>query len=286
MVINTSKGLFQYTRLPFGISSAPGIFQRVIDNLLQGVPNVVSYFDDILITGASDEEHLAALEETLTRLENAGLRARKKKCVFMAPSVTYLGHKVSAEGVHPLPKKVEAITNAPSPTSVGELKAYLGLLTYYGRFLPNASTTLAPLYRLLKKDCPWKWKSEEEKAFKASKDLLTSSQLLVHFDPTLKLILACDASAYGVGAVLAHQMPDGSERPIAYASRTLTKAESNYSQLEKEGLACIFGVKKFRTYLFGHAFDLVTDHKPLLALLSEHKASLPQASACHPMSTP
>lgn len=126
-------------------------------------------------------------------------------------------------------RRLKPLRTHPVLRLVRELKAYLGLLTYYGRFLPNPSTILAPLYRLPKKDCPWQWKSEEEKAFKASKDLLTSSQLLVHFDPTLKLILACDASAYGVGAVLAHEMPDGSERPIAYASRTLTKAESNYS---------------------------------------------------------
>ena len=141
------------------------------------------------------------------------------------------------------------------------------------------STALAPLYRLLQKESKWQWNSEQENSFKASKELLTSSQLLVHFNPQLKVILACDASAYGVGAVLAHQMPDGSEKPVAYASRSLSKSERNYSQLEKEGLACVFGVKKFRQYLFGHPFELVTDHKPLLSLLSEHKASSPQASA-------
>ena len=140
------------------------------------------------------------------------------------------------------------------------------------------STVLAPLYRLLRKDVPWQWTNQEEKAFVASKDLLTSSQLLVHFDPKLKLILACDASAYGVGAVLAHQLPDGSERPIAYASRSLSQAERNYSQLEKEGLACVFGVKRFHTYVFGHTFELVTDHKPLLSLFSEAKASSSQVS--------
>ena len=279
VVINTHKGLFRYTRLPFGVSSAPGIFQRVIESIIQGIPGVVAYIDDILITGPTEREHLAALEEVLSRLKNAGLRARKEKCQFMVPSVTYLGYKISSEGIHPLPKKVAAIEEAPSPTCVMELKAYLGLLTYYGKFLPNVSTVLAPLHRLLRKDCAWQWTDEEERAFCASKDLLTSSKLLVHFDPKLELTLACDASAYGVGAVLAHRMPDGSEKPIAYASRTLSKAERNYSQLEKEGLACVFGVKRFHTYLFGHAFELVTDHKPLLALLSECKASSPQASA-------
>ena len=240
VVINTHKGLFSFTRLPFGISSAPGIFQRVIESLLQGIPGVIVYLDDILISGPIEGEHLAALDEVLTRLEKAGLRAREEKCQFLVPSVTYLGHTIGAEGIHPVPKKVEAIKKAPSPTNVTEFRAYLGLLTYYGKFLPNVSSVLAPLYKLLRNDYPWQWTAEEEKAFCASKELLISSQFLVHFNPTLKLMLACDASAYGVSAVLAHLMPDGSERPIAYASQTLSKAERNYSQLEKEGLACVF----------------------------------------------
>ena len=145
--------------------------------------------------------------------------------------------------------------------------------------MPNLSTVLAPLYRLLRKDVKWHWSSEEEKTFEVSKELLTSSKVLVHFNPKYKLVLACDASAYGVGAVLAHKFEDGSERPIGYASRSLAPAERNYSQLEKEGLACIFGVKRFHSYLYGHPFELITDHKPLLALIGEHRPTSPQASA-------
>ena len=173
------------------------------------------------------------------RLEKAGLRVRRDKYEFMVNSVTYLGHQIDPDGLHPLSDKVQAVKDAPSPRNVQELKAYLGLLTYYGKFLPDLSTVLAPLYKLLRKDTRWRWAEEEKQAFQASKDLLTSSRLLVHFDPQLKLILACDASSYGVGAVLAHQMPDGSEQPIGYLSRTLSKSEKNYSQLEKEALACI-----------------------------------------------
>ena len=279
VVINTHKGLFQYTRLPFGISSAPGIFQRVMESLLQGIKGVVVYLDDILITGASEEAHLQTLDEVLSRLEKAGLRVKGKKCEFMRPSVTYLGHRIDAAGLHPLQDKVQAIKEAPEPKSVTELKSYLGMLTYYGKFLPNLSSTLHPLHKLLKKDAPWSWTAEQRKAFAASKDLLTSTKFLAHFDPSHKLTLACDASAYGLGAVLAHKMPDVSEKPIGYASRTLTNAERNYSKLEKEGLSCIFGIKKFHDYLFGHAFELVTDHKPLLGLLKEDRATSPQASA-------
>lgn len=172
-------------------------------------------------------------------------------------------------------EKVKAIKEAPSPRNIHELKAYLGLLNYYSKFLPNLSQKLRPLYQLLKADQLWRW----TKTFKASKDLLLSSQLLVHYDSTKELILACDASQYGIGAVLAHRLADGTEQPIGYVSRTLSRAEQNYSQIEKEGLACVFGVKRFHAYLYGRHFTLVTDHKPLLSLLGASKAIPPQASA-------
>ena len=146
VVINTHKGLFCYTQLPFGISSAPGIFQRVIESLLQGIEGVIAYLDDILITGNSEEAHLKALEEVLSRLERAGLRVKRSKCTFMCPSVTYLGHKIDAEGLHNLADRVTALVDAPAPTSMGRLKSYLGMLSYYSKFLPNLSSTLHPLY--------------------------------------------------------------------------------------------------------------------------------------------
>ena len=279
MVINTHKGLFRYTRLPYGVASAPGIFQRVMESLLQGIPGVTVYIDDILISSATEEEHLKALEEVLRRLAQVGLRVKKPKCKFMVPSVEYLGYRIDAAGLHPIADKVQAVVDVRTPTNVTELRSFLGLLTYYGKFLPNLSTLLAPLYKLLRKGVSWQWGNAQDGAFRKSKKLLSSSPLLCHFDSKLPLTLACDASAYGIGAVLAHRLPDGSEKPIAYASRTLNAAERNYSQLEKEGLSCIFGVKRFYAYLFGHHFELVTDHKPLLGLFGEHKPTSPQASA-------
>ena len=280
LVINTHKGLFQYTRLPFGVSSAPGIFQKIMESLLHGIPGVLVYVDDILISRATDAEHLESLEEVLKRLTAAGLRAKRHKCKFMAPHVEFLGHLIDEEkGIHPLPEKIRAIQQAPTPTNLTELKSYLGLISYYGKFLPNLSTHLAPLYKLLNKKVLWNWTSEQESAFQKSKEMLTSKQLLTHYNPQLPLVLACDASAYGVGAVLAHLMPDGTEKPIAYASRTLNSAERNYSQIEKEGLSCVFGVKKFYAYLFGRKFTLITDHRPLLSLLSGQKPTSVQASA-------
>ena len=153
VVINTHKGLFKYTRLPFGISSAPGIFQRVMESLLQGIPRVVVYLDDILITGTTDKEHIQALNEVLTRLEKVGLRVKKEKCAFMVKSIKYLGYRIDSEGLHPLKEKVSAITEAPAPKNVGELKAYLGLLTYYSKFLPNRSTALVPPLPTIEEEC-------------------------------------------------------------------------------------------------------------------------------------
>ena len=278
VVINTHRGLFQYNRLPFGVSSAPGVFQRVMESLLNGIPHVVVYLDDILVTGPTEAEHLAALEEVLKRLQAAGLLLKREKCTFMAPSVIYLGHKIDAQGLHPIPEKVKAVQEAPKPNNVTELKSYLGLLSYYSKFLPNLSAVLAPLYKLLRQREPWQWKEPQDKAFTESKKLLLSSQVLVHFDPTLSIHLACDASDYGLGAVLSHVMPDGSEKPIGFVSRMLSDTEKKYSQIEREALACVVGVTRFHSYLWGHHFTLQTDHKPLLYLFKESKA-IPQQAA-------
>ena len=254
VVVNTTKGLFQYNRLPFGISSAPGIFQRVMENLLCRIPKVVVYLDDILITGSDNAEHLEHLSEVLSRMLQAGLRLRKDKCEFMSTSVVYLGHRIDAQGLHPITDKVAAIKFAPTPQNCTALRAYLGLLNYYNKFMPNLSTELASLYKLLQKGTPWHWGPNKDKAFKNSKQLLLSSQLLVHFDPSKEIALCCDASAYGIGAVLAHRTVDGVEQPIGFVSCMLTRAEQNYSQIEKEALSCIFGIKRFHTYLYAHRF--------------------------------
>ena len=165
-VINTHRGLFCYNLLPFGISSAPGIFQRTMESLLRGMERVVVYLDDVLVTGRTEEEHLATLDEVLRRMREAGLRLRRDKCMFLAPSVIYLGHRIDAQGLHPVADKLQAITEVPSPHNVSELKSYLGPLTYYAKFLPNLSTTLALLYKLLKAEMWWKWGTKQERASK------------------------------------------------------------------------------------------------------------------------
>ena len=239
--INTHKGLFRYNRLPFGVASAPAIFQCTMDSLLQDLPYVCIYLDDILTTGPTDETHTKMLNEVLCRLNDAGVRLKWEKCFFMLPAVGYLGHRISASGLQLTDGKIKALKDAPVP-HVSQLKSFLGLLNYYGKFIPKLST-LFTLHRLLQKKSTWTWGPEQQGVFDCVKRILTSDSVLAHYNPSKPLILAC-ASPYGVGAVLSHKLYNGTERPIAYASRSLGPAEKK-SQLDKEGLAIIFSVRRF-----------------------------------------
>ena len=275
VVINTHRGLFQYNRLPFGVSSAPAIFQRSMETLLQGIKGVSVFIDDILISAATHEEHLQILEEVLKRLTEANLRLNRSKCFFLKPHLEHLGHIIDAQGRHPTEEKTRAIREAPRPTNVTELRSFLGIVNYYSKFLPNLSTHLSPLYTLLKRTTKWDWGTPQEEAFQRAKEALQANTLLVHYDPNKPMVLACDASQYGIGAVLSHIMEDSQERPIMYTSRTLNPAEKNYSQLEKEALAIVSAVKKFHNFLYGRHFTIQSDHKPLSFLFHEEKG-IPQ----------
>ncbi|XP_059413408.1 uncharacterized protein K02A2.6-like [Carassius carassius] len=279
LTITTHKGMFSYNRLPFGITSAPSIFQRGMEQVLQGLPYVHCFLDDILVTGKDDVHHLANLEAVLSRLEKFGLRVKPEKSEFFKSSLEYLGHVIDAAGLHKSPDKLRAIAEAPVPVNVSQLRSFLGLINYYARFVPNLATILQPLNAMLHKDIKWNWAPECEKSFQGAKAKLLTPSVLTHYDQRLPVRLACDASPYGVGAVLSHVMPDGQERPIAFASRTLSKSEQNYAQLEREALGIIFGVRKFHTYLYGRHFTLLTDHRPLTTILSPSKATPSMAAA-------
>ena len=279
LTINTHRGLYRYTRLPFGVASAPAVFQKTMDMLLQGMDGVICYLDDILITGKTEAEHLSNLRQVLQKFKDHGVRARKEKCAFMKTSVQYLGHVIDGDGLHATDAKLEAIVDAPAPRNVAELRSFLGMLNYYGRFVPNLSSLIHPLNKLLCQDQPWHWTKSCQQAFVTAKKKLVSPNVLVHYDPSRPIRLAADASAYGVGAVISHVMDDGSEHPIAFASRTLIPSERNYSQIEKEALSLVFGVSKFHAYLYGRKFTLVTDHKPLTTILGPKKGIPPIAAA-------
>jgi transposase InsO family protein len=268
--INTQKGLYRYRRLPFGISAAPGFFQRLMENIMKGISNVCVYLDDILVSGNSLQNHNETLKQVLQRLQEHGVKLNKEKSKIAVSELTCLGHVISDGGIRPSPDKLRAVVDAPEPSNTTELKAFIGLVNYYGRFLKNLSTQLHPLYQLLKKNKKWEWGECQRETFKRLKERLQAPLLLIHYDPDKELELVCDASPYGVGAVLSQKI-NGKEQPVCFASRTLSETERKYSQVDKEALAIIFGVKKFHEYLFGRHFTIFSDHKPLMYLFGENK---------------
>ncbi|UYV64177.1 K02A2.6-like [Cordylochernes scorpioides] len=267
-VINTHKGLYRYNRLPFGIASAPAIWQRIIEQILSGIPGTLVYLDDILITGESEADHLRNLEAVLNRLNKYGLKANREKCNFFQESLEYCGHVIDKMGLHKTNDKIRAVLDAPELLNVTQLRAFLGLITYYHKFIRNAADVLSPLYALLKKGTKWHWSTECRKAFRQIIEIISSDQILIAYDPKLPIRLSCDSSSYGLGAVLSQIDVDGNERPIYFISRILSQAENKYSQIDKECLRIIWALKKFNNYLFGRKFELITDNKPLYHILN------------------
>ena len=278
LTINTHKGLFQYNRVPFGIAAAPAIWQRTLELVLQGIPRVHCLLDDIIIAGRDEEEHFRLLKQVMAQLDQHNFTINQQKCKFFQKQLEFCGYQIDSQGLHKTPDKIQAMLEAPRPTSVTQLRSFLGIINYYHRFLPNLSTVLAPLHKLLKAHTQWKWTGDCEKAFEEVKKLVASDTVLIHFDPQLPISVACDASAYGLGAVLSQTTKSGEERPVAFASRTLTQTEKGYSQIDKEALALVWGIRKFHQYVYGHKFTLITDHQPLTMILDPHK-SIPVTTA-------
>ena len=275
LTISTYKGLYSYLKLPYGVKSSPKILQAKMDQILQGIEQCVCKRDDILVGRNDWQENLKILAEVLDRLHKYNLHLKLPKCEFLKPEVVQLSLKISAVGLQPVEEKINAVKKAPTPRNVSELRSFLGMVLYYHSFLPGLATMLAPLHKLLQKGMQWEWTHDCQKAFEGCKEGLTSDSLLVHYDLNRELRLACDASSYGLGAVLSHIMDDSQESPIAYASRTLSSSERNYAQIKREALSIVYGVKKFHQFLYGRKFTLVTDHQPLLALLGQ-KQPFPQ----------
>ena len=222
-----------------------------MNQILEGTSGISCILDDMIVTGESDAKHFANLEEVLRRLHFHGLRANKSKCEFFKEKITFCGHDIDSEGLHKTTDKTAAVVDAPRPQNVTEVRSFLGLVNYYHKFLPNLATILHPLNQMLESNYQWDWTDRCEEAFQKVKVMIASDLVLTHYDPKLPLQLACDASPVGIGAVPSHVMPDSTERPIAFASRSLSKAERNYAQIDKEALATVWGVKKFHNYLFG-----------------------------------
>ena len=256
--------------MPFGLCNAPATFQRLMEVVLQGLvrKSCLVYLDDILVIGRTFTEHLNNLVKVFSRLRQAGLCLKPSKCCLARTEVEYLGHVVSQGGVAADPKKVEAVQAYPAPTNLKSLRSFLGLASYYRRFIPNFSSVARPLHIhvLTLKNVQFDWTMECQKAFDTLKKLLTQAPLLAYPDFTQPFMLETDASV-GLGAVLAQRKPDQSVHPIAYASRTLLPHENNYGISELEGLGVVWAMKTFRHYLYGHKCHVYTDHEALKALI-------------------
>ncbi|UYV82313.1 hypothetical protein LAZ67_21001683 [Cordylochernes scorpioides] len=271
--MSTPYGRYCYTRMPYGFSSAPEIFQRIIHQLYLGVPNVVTYMDDVLIYSDSETEHLKILGQVLEIAKENGLKFDKTKTQLMQPSVRYLGHIVSTEGIRPLESKVKAILDMPGPQDKKALQRFLGMVTYLAKYLPNLSDKTANMRLLLRKNEPWVWNDLRDRDYRErERDLklqLTSAPCLRHFDPKLDIDISTDASSNGLGAVLQQQGV-----PITYSSTALSAAQKKYSQIEKKLLAVYFGCKRNHLYLYGRRFTAFADHKPLLTIMKKPMVDL------------
>lgn len=255
------RGLYQFKRLPFGLKIAPAEWQRLIDEVI-GIdlePYVFVYLDDIILCTASFEKHIEVLTEVMRRLRRASLTLNREKCQFCKSELKYLGYVVNANGLLVDPEKVDAIIRIPIPTNPTEVRRIVGMASWYRRFVPNFSTIIAPLTALTHKNTKFNWDSKCEEAFNIIKENLIKAPVLSCPDFNIPFTVQCDASDYGLGAVLS-QIQDGEERVICYLSRSLTKRERFYSTTQKECLAVLFAVEKLRPYLEGTKFTVVTDH--------------------------
>uniref|UniRef100_A0A5S6QM96 RNA-directed DNA polymerase n=1 Tax=Trichuris muris TaxID=70415 RepID=A0A5S6QM96_TRIMR len=271
LVIATHKGYFRFKRLPFGVSFAPALFQKTMEQILTGLDGVAVYIDDIIVTGTDCNEHMERVREVFLRLRQAGVHVHVDKCKFLQESVNYLGHRIDADGVHPTDERIAAIKQMPLPTNVQELRSFLGAVNYYSRFISRLQPLCAPLYDFLKAGSQWSWNRQHTQLFNQLKRQLSSSDTLVHYDENLPIVLSTDACDRGLGAVLSHRFQSGVEKPIAFASRLLTDVERRYSTIDKEALAIVFGITKFAQYLYGRQFTLRTDHKPLERIFGSHR---------------
>ena len=260
--------------MSFGLCNAPATFQRLMNYVLRPVfgKKALVYLDDVIIFSSTLEEHLADIREVFQLLRQANLKLKLKKCQFMRKSVKYLGHVISVGGISPDPDKIDKIANYKIPTSADEIKSFLRLAGYYRRFIPNFGSIAKPLTSKTHKDAIqllFTWSDEDQAAFDKLRTALITPPILAYPDFNSEFLLFTDAFDYGIGAVLS-QIQDNKEVVIAYASRQLRPPERRYATVEKEALAVVFAIKKFRQYLTDKPFTVISDHRPL-QWLSEQK---------------
>ena len=274
MTINTHKGLFRFKYMMYGIASGPGFFEKTIEEILKDIDGVAIVADDVIVTGETYTEHLQNLDKVLIRLEDFGLKGRINKCKFLKDKVTYLGYTLSDNKISIDEAKYKAIVEMKTPSNHKKLDILLGNINYYGRLLKNRVEMLVPLYKC-KNSEKFLWTASCENAFDVVKTEL--KRVIVSYDPSLPLLLTCDASPSGLGAYLS-QPHNGIEEPVAFASKSLTEAQKNYSQIDREAAAIIFCVTKFYDYVYAREFILRTDNKPLSRIFAPEKG-IPKMAA-------
>lgn len=266
---STPFGHFEFHRMPFGLKTAPATFQRAMDNVLRGLQGIhcLVYLDDVIIFSKSLTEHVEKLKAVFERFHQTNLKIQLDKSHFLRKEVLYLGHTITSEGLKPNNDKIDAVLKYPIPQTTSDIKSFLGLIGYYRKFIRDFAKITRPLTACLKKGKKIVLNEEYINSFETCKKLLTNAPLLQFPDFDKPFVLTTDASNFAIGAVLS-QGPIGSDKPVAYASRTLSDTESRYSTIEKELLAVIWAVKHFRPYLYGKKFIIYTDHRPLAWLYS------------------
>lgn len=246
----------------FGITCAPEIFQKTLEQILSGCEGCFNYIDDIIIFGSTRQVHDKRVKKVLEKLKASNVELNRKKCVFGVSEILFLGHKLTAEGIRPDEDKLSAIKMFREPKTMEETRSFLGLVNYVGKFLPDLATVTEPLRKLTRKSETFAWNQQQSEAFRKLKKMMSADALLGYFDVKNKTQVIADASPVGLGAVLI-QIGSRGPQVISYASKSLTSTEKRYAQTEKEALALVWAVERFHYYLFGREFDLITDHKPL-----------------------
>ena len=272
---STHEGLDRFCRLNDGTSSAAEIFHNKLEEKLDGRGNL-NIYDDILIFGVGDADHEDALDRTLETLKKWGLTVNLDKSEFYKSSIKFFGLIFSKEGVSPDPEKVEALQRAEPPTSKAELRSFLGMLNFSSEFIEKFSDQTAILRKLTREKVRWTWTNAHQKSFEKLKHALCEKTMLSYFNPAWETELICDGSPFGVSGILTQIDPsDNQRRVIAYASRSLTDAESRYGQIEREALAIHFACLRFQIYLLGKHFSVITDHNPLVHMFNNPRTQMP-----------
>ena len=262
------NGLYRYKRLLFGINMATEKFQQIVWQVIKDCPGAYNLHDDLRVVGANEKEHEENLERVMTKLQDNGITLNYDKCEIGVPSMTYMGDVLSGEGLKVSDERVKAIVEAPAPQNQSEVRSFLGSVQFCAKFISNFATISSPLWDLTCKAAEWRWGPREDKAFRDVKSRLTHAPVMAYHRQGAPTRLTTDASSVGIGAILEQEQEDGSYRPIYYASRKLSKVEKRYSQFEREALAVRWACEKFYLYLYGIKFEICTDHKPLVTVLS------------------